>query len=101
MEQLECRKDDVLKGIDDLSDHDLTKHGLKGRELVFKFAVITLAYKRDDINVDNPHEYFFGWRRLIDALDALLDSILAATGSGSSIKELKDFIALSVVGPYG
>jgi hypothetical protein len=65
-------------------------HGLSGRALRFKLAVIdavTNKWQSHRVNI-NPREWL---KRAIDAIDALLDSLIAAAGgAGGLIKEFKD-----------
>ena len=75
--------------IDRLSNLDLDRlrqHGLYGRQLRFKLAVIRFFYSR-----------YLGvgrgiLRKLIDIIDDLLKSLLDAMGTGGAISEIKDFI---------
>lgn len=83
--------DVVGAAIGNLSEEALVRHGLSGRELVFKFAVINDAYRAGTLGWS-----FLRWRRLIEALDVLLESILSATGAGTALSEIKDYIGLSV-----
>lgn len=80
--------------ITNLSHDQIRDHGLEGAELEFKFSVINDAYRA---NVTGAG--YWGWWRLIESLDVLLESILSATGSGSAIAEVKDYIGLSAEGP--
>jgi|GEM_PF-2620916 hypothetical protein len=68
----------------------LYEHGLYGRQLRFKLAVI---------------RYFYGQylsvgkgilKKLIEMIDDLLKSILDAIGAGGAISEIKDFIKDSI-----
>lgn len=65
-------------------------HGLSGRALQFKLAVIdsvTRQWREARQNL-SPREWL---KRAIDAIDALLDSLIsAAGGAGGLIKEFKD-----------
>lgn len=76
---------DLHKKIDDASDDVLSVHGLSGPSLRFKLGVI-----------DRVWDHFVGdkiirWlRKLLNAIDTLLDSIIDALGpAGSAAKELK------------
>jgi hypothetical protein len=65
-------------------------HGLRGRQLAFKLAVIRFLQGR---------YYLLGksiLRKLLDTIDDLLKSILDAVGGGRGILELKDFIKHSI-----
>ena len=72
-----------------LAAAQMTRHGLAGAQLGIKRETIRLTEQRF---VAHPSGRLF--RRLLQALDVLLDSILAATGGGSALKELKDTAGL-------
>ena len=82
--------------IEKLSAEQIRDHGLEGPELTFKFSVIDDAYSNRG---GGGGWNFWGWKRLIESLDVLLESILSATGAGTGISEMKDYIGLSVDGP--
>lgn len=65
------------------------RHGLAGDQLAFKLA--TVRYWAGQFQ-DADQSPGFVLRRLLDAIDTLLDSLLAAIGVGSSLKELKDAV---------
>ncbi|WP_116131221.1 hypothetical protein [Tropicimonas sp. IMCC34043] len=94
LERLPVHASEVETKILELTDDQIQRHGLAGPELTFKFAVIDEAYL-----AGRGGWSFFGWRRLIDALDVLLNSILSATGAGTAISEIKDYIGLSIRKP--
>lgn len=65
-------------------------HGLSGRPLQFKLAVIDSVTRQwQELRQSlNPRDWL---KRAIDAIDALLDSLIsAAGGAGGLIKEFKD-----------
>lgn len=73
-----------------ISETQLETHGLDGRPLAFKFRVLAA--------VSNSWDRFRGkfsvekWlKKIIDAIDAILDSLISAAGGvGSLLKEFKD-----------
>lgn len=69
----------------------ILNHGLAGAQLDFKLATVRYWANRFQGNVAG-----FVFRRLLDSIDTLLDSLLAAMGVGSSLTELKDAIRNSV-----
>ena len=74
--------------VDGVSDLDLRLCGLTGKQLDAKLAVIA-HHRRHYLRLGGPK-----WlKRLIDAFDTLLESILKATGIAESIKELKDMLS--------
>lgn len=100
--------DNQIEGID---NQRLTHHGLLGRPLHFKFRVISAIEGSFDTALAGetmppvPKEWTViprNWRRwftmrewfkkMVDAIDAVLDSLLdsAAPGAGGIIKEFKD-----------
>lgn len=91
-EGLNYHSDRARKQIRVLGEDQIRDHGLSGNELRFKLAVINDAY-----GASGGIWTFPGWRRLIEAIDVLLESILAATGAGTAVSEVKDYIGLSVV----
>ena len=94
----------LLDAIKETSEQRLDDHGLMGRPLFFKFQVIAIIESgreaalagepMPDIPVPRNWRKWFtvrGWfKKMVDAIDAVLDSLIAATGSGGAIKEFKD-----------
>ena len=76
-----------------LQPEEVDRHGLAGPQLRFKLATVRYWTERFQGGGENAG---FVLRRLLDAIDTLLDSLLAAVGAGSSLKELKDAIRNSV-----
>lgn len=70
----------------------ILNHGLAGAQLDFKLA--TVRYWAGRFGQDGVNRFVLG--RLLDSIDTLLDSLLAAMGVGSSLTELKDAIRNSV-----
>ncbi|MDT8856692.1 hypothetical protein RNZ50_17005 [Paracoccaceae bacterium Fryx2] len=71
----------------------IAAHGLSGEQLRFKFSVI--GHHNDRFRAIGGVTLF---RKLIDALDVLLQSLLSAlvpAGIGTGIAEIKDYIGLS------
>ena len=76
--------------ISDVSEAALREHGLLGLPLRFKLNVADTIGRRWETvrRTLNVREWF---ARIIDAIDALLDSLIdAAAGAGGLIKEFKD-----------
>ena len=73
--------------IAEISPESIERHGLYGDPLRFKLAVVRHWY-----------DAFRGvggvglLRRLLDALEGLLDSIIDAAGTGGAVKEIKEAI---------
>jgi hypothetical protein len=80
----------VIRRLEDISDGQIFEHGLGGRQLRFKLAVIGFFHARY-LSVGKGM-----LKKIIDILDDLLDSILDAIGAGGAIKEFKDFVEDSI-----
>jgi hypothetical protein len=83
--------DRVKDAIYGAPDEHLQNHGLYGAQLRAKFNLVRSRIRR----------YFDGITKkkllqLIDAMDTVLDSIIAATGMDGAIKEMKDLLRNSV-----
>ncbi|MBS0223702.1 MAG: hypothetical protein JSR91_23490 [Proteobacteria bacterium] len=78
--------------ISDASPERLREHGLSGRQLGFKLEVI--RYLNEQYLASGKGIL----RRLLDAIDTLLKSIIKAAGLGDAAEELKDFIKDSIDG---
>jgi hypothetical protein len=71
------------------SDRDLESHGMVGSQLSYKLQVIEY--------IKEKAFHFSGWKKkLLDAIDTFLDSILSALGVGEALKELKDALVGSL-----
>ncbi len=81
----------VREGIETLSEGAIRAHGLAGAQLRFKLNVINRHFL-------NPARGFgaAGFRKLLEALDVLLESLLSAIPAGTAVSEMKDYIGLSV-----
>ena len=82
--------DRLLAAVENLDDAVILSHGLGGFQLKFKLAVVRelfLSFRRPSGQ---------GLRRLLGGVDALLDSIVAAAGGGSAVKEIKDTIRSAI-----
>jgi hypothetical protein len=80
----------VANRIGNLTEAQLRDHGLSGRQLTFKMAVIRLFHGRY-LSVGKGI-----LRRFLNIIDDLLKSVLEAVGAGGAIAEIKDFIKDSV-----
>lgn len=81
------------RAIPGISQATLRTHGLQGRPLKFKLAVLdSIANQWERLRGQlSVREWF---RKIIEAIDAILDSLIdAAGGAGSIIKEFKDALA--------
>ena len=84
--------DELPEAVAALHPRQVVLHGLAGAQLRFKLA--TVRYWAERFLGDGGNGFVL--RRLLDSIDTLLDSLLAATGAGSSLKELKDAVRSSV-----
>lgn len=83
--------------IPNIETQSLRLHGLEGRPLKFKIAVTNAIANTWDFawNRFRIRDWF---KRIVEAIDALLDSLIqAAGGVGGLVKEFKD--ALSALAP--
>ena len=74
-----------------INDRAIYEHGLHGAQLRLKFSVIRFLHARY-LNIPGVGQL----RRLIEAIDTLLKSILGAAGVGEGIKEIKEYIEHSL-----
>lgn len=98
---METMRYDIVEGagleldraIYDISNRQIQLHGLEGRPLRFKFQVLnSIANQWDSIRESLSIREWF--KKLIDAIDAILDSLIdAAGGAGGIIKEFKDALS--------
>ncbi|MCU7806123.1 MAG: hypothetical protein KZQ96_23365 [Candidatus Thiodiazotropha sp. (ex Lucinoma borealis)] len=81
---------ELLDAIPKIELKAIRQHGLKGHPLRFKFHVINTIANEWEFNKGRLS--IRAWfKKLIDAIDALLDSLIdAAGGAGGLIKEFKD-----------
>ncbi len=83
---------DTEKAIQDASEERLGGHGLFGKQLDFKLRVVDWLSGR--------FQALGGaklLKRLLQAIENLLDSIIDAAGTGGAIKEIKEAIKSSVM----
>lgn len=84
---------DVIRSTDRpsrLSNEAIVSHGLWGAQLRFKLSVIRYLHGRYLALGKGT------LRRLLEAIDTLLSSILSAIGAGEGIKEIKEYIEHSL-----
>jgi hypothetical protein len=94
---IEAFETDVLRGAEELRmaireapERALVQHGLVGRAARFKYNVMA-AVSRGWGRVRAHFTIRGGFKRVIEAIDAHLESLIAATGgAGGVIKEFKD-----------
>ncbi|HLI13374.1 MAG TPA: hypothetical protein VKY65_17410 [Alphaproteobacteria bacterium] len=81
----------VARATRELGEAQIRDHGLYGAQLRFKLTVVRFLYGRYlQLGGIGP------LRRVIDAIDTLLKSILGALGAGEGIKEIKEYIEYSL-----
>jgi hypothetical protein len=78
--------------IPETSEEQIFDHGLRGRQLSFKLQVV--SFFADRFKQRGGPGLF---RRLLDTLEGLLDSIIDAAGVGGAVKEYKDFVRNSTL----
>ncbi|HEY1145650.1 MAG TPA: hypothetical protein VGE84_04850, partial [Allosphingosinicella sp.] len=81
--------DRLLALVHQLAGESLTRHGLFGDQLRMKREMVRVSERRF---LDRPGARLF--RRFVQAIDVLLESILSATGAGSALSELKEAAGL-------
>lgn len=86
---------EMEKGIYEAQDRRLHGHGLLGRPLRFKLRVVAALGRRWE-RVRGQFSARAWFKRMVDAIDALLDSLIEAVGAGGVIKEFKDALAALV-----
>src|SRR5690606_26746043 len=78
----------LVTKIQDIPAEKLVAHGLTGAQLDYKFAVI-------DVIIEKLRSVKFPGRfrvKLVDAIDTILDSLIAAAGIATALKEIKDML---------
>lgn len=75
--------------IDEIPEEQLTRHGLIGNSARYKFNVIA-ALSRGWNRLAGRFSVRAGFRRVIEAVDVPLGSLVDAAGAGGAIKEFKD-----------
>ena len=78
----------LVTKIQDIPAEKLLAHGLTGAQLDYKFAVI-------DVIIEKLRSVKFPGRfrvKLVDAIDTILDSLIAAAGIATALKEIKDML---------
>ena len=79
----------IIARVRQMSDRRLALHGLTARQL---FAKRTMIRRSEQRFLDRPSGRLF--RRFLQAVDVLLDSILNAVPAGTALSELKDMAGL-------
>jgi len=84
---------DLIERIPEIESARLNDHGLTGRPMHFKIRVMdSIGRQWERIRGQFTIREWF--KRLVDAIDAVLDSLIAAAGgAGGVIKEFKDAIS--------
>jgi hypothetical protein len=89
-EDVVSRAEQLRAAIHDIPQEVLVQHGLIGSAARFKYNVMATV-SRGWGTVRRHFTIRGGFRRIVDAVDAHLDSLIAATGGvGGVIKEFKD-----------
>jgi hypothetical protein len=92
---LRSRAEELRAAIRDIPERALVQHGLIGRSAVFKYnvlATVSLGWgRRRRGRIRRLFTVRGGFRRVVEAIDAVLASLIdAAGGAGGAIKEFKD-----------
>ena len=93
-EEVQPAFDQFQASLSEITDVQVTIHGLGGAQLRFKLGNVN--YWSDRANAAATNQVANVWIgiviRLLFSIDTLLDSLLAATGIGTAVKEAKDAI---------
>lgn len=84
----------LSNSVADIPPERMREHGLIGSQLKFKLATVTWRWRLFQARGRTPL-----FRRLLNTIDTLLNSILSAVGSGTAISEIKDAIRDASKGP--
>ena len=97
-EALELKEiQELEEEVKNLCGNIVARHGLSGAQLMFKLAnVAWWSQKVEEATTRGMRIAFQD--RLFISIDSLLETILAATGSGSALKEMKEAIWGSLEG---
>lgn len=87
------RFDVVAARAAELAPRAIEEHGLAGQQLQYKLAVVEHRN-----GIFRSLGGVFGFRRVIEAIDTLLKSILDAAGVGGGLAEIKDYIGHATQG---
>lgn len=83
--------DDVFDRLKKVEEDKLTQHGLTGAQLEFKEKII--RWIKDKFKKVGGKSLF---RRLLDTIEPILDSIMSAIGAGGAIREFKESMKNSI-----
>ena len=86
----------AIEKIPKIEDEQLDRHALRGPQLQLKLRIV--SYFAERFRQVGGLQLLF---RLIDAIEALLDSILDAASVGGAIKEYKQGVKNATKGPEG
>ena len=86
--EIKLHAERLIEKIHKLSDNAIYDHGLTGNQLSLKFSIIKYRYEKFLSSRTGKL-----LRKLLYAIDTLLDSIIDATGVGGAVKEFKDALA--------
>jgi hypothetical protein len=82
---------DLERAIEALPPEQILRHGFSGRQLDFKLGVVASWWQRFSAGGGRRIA-----KRLLDAIDDVLESLIDSTGVGGAIKEIKKAINGSI-----
>ena len=82
--------DRLRERIPEIPKENVVDHALEGPQLTMKLRIV--RYFADNFQELGGVSVF---KRLLDSLEGLLDSIIDASGTGGAVKEFKDFVRSS------
>ena len=85
---------ELQENMQQINDEAVRTHGLGGAQLRFKLANVEWWSQQENLTEQNFQTamWIANIWRLLDSIDTLLESILAALGAGSALTEIKDSI---------
>lgn len=83
--------DRLKSAVDDIPADRIEDHALDGPEFLMKIRIVRFFADRF-----GQYGGIIPFRRLLDTLESLLDSIIDAAGTGGAIKEYKEFVRNSL-----
>ena len=84
---LDNHVDRLKSAVGEISEERVADHALEGAEFRMKIRIVRFFSDRFE-----RMGGVWPFRRLLDTLEGLLDSIIDAAGTGGAIKEYKDFV---------
>jgi len=83
----------LKQAIGEIPERSLMDHGLIGRPMHFKLRVLDSISRNWEKRFSGQFSVREWLKKIIDAIDAALDSLVDAAGVGGLIKEFKDALA--------